>query len=84
MPDTPTLDLSRLTDAEIEALLPTGGLGEIPGLETEYARRAWQRAHLSRNQGGTQRRSAIGGQCGPKVDNKVDNPSATLAPKGAA
>ncbi len=78
------IDLSRLTDAELLALLPTGGLGEIPGLETEYARRAWQRAHLSSNQGALKRRSANGGYFGRIVDNKVDNPPATLATKGPA
>ncbi|KAA0211151.1 hypothetical protein EDM80_11870 [bacterium] len=38
-------DLQKLSDAEIEALLPAGGLGELPGLETEHTMRQWRRKH---------------------------------------
>lgn len=43
-------NLSELSDTEIETMLPEHGLGELPGLESEWARRCWLKKHAKDKQ----------------------------------
>lgn len=50
-PNLTRQDLAGLSDAEIVALLPKHGLGELPGLESEWARRCWHKQHAKGGNG---------------------------------